>query len=103
MSKYILLGMNQPNSSRNNFRIVSAADNYDQLVKIWETIEEFYSLIGIDGRDGLNETSKKMIEKNPYLSSLYEVYHESILFTVTLVGIFEALKLNSLNVNELRI
>jgi hypothetical protein len=101
MNKYILLGMNQPNSSRNNFRIVYAADNYDQLVRIWETIEEFYLQVGIDGGDGLNDTSKKMIEKNPFLSSLYEVYFEKTLFTVTILGIFEALKVNSLNVSEL--
>ena len=101
MGKYILLGMDQLNSSRNNCRIVHTSDNYEQLVRIWETIEKFYSQIGIDGRDGLNAASKQMIEENPYLSSLYEVYYESIIFTVTLVGIFESLKVGAGNMNEI--
>lgn len=55
----------------------------------------------MDGRNGLNAASKQMIEENPYLSSLYEVYYESIIFTVTLVGIFESLKVGAGSMSEI--
>lgn len=93
MGKYILLGMQPLNSSTNNVRIVHAADEYDQLVGIWDTIDKFYSQLDQDGHDGLNAVSRQMIAEHPYLGSMYEVY-ESIIFTVNILGIFEALKVD---------
>lgn len=98
MGKYILLGMNQPNPSSSNLRIINASNDYEQLVEIWETIENFYSQIEMDGPYGLNAAARKMIEEHPYLRSVYEVYHESIVFPVTIVGIFEALKVGVSNI-----
>lgn len=97
MGKYILLGMNQPNPSSSNLRIVHAGDDYQHLVEIWKTIENFHSQIEMDGIDA---AARKMIEERPYLSSVYEVYFGSIIFTVTIVGIFEALKIGVSNMNE---
>jgi hypothetical protein len=101
MGKYILLGMHQPDSSKNNLRIIRTTDDYEQLVGIWETIEKFYSQLEKDGQDGVNAASRKMMEEYPYLRSLCEVYFESIIFTVTIIGIFETLKVGSMEMIEL--
>lgn len=96
MNKYILLGSPGPKPSKNNLRVISMSDSIEELKDVWETINVFYHEIGDTYNGGLNSKALKMIEENRYLSDLYDVYYDSIIMTVYVIGILKTVEMNSL-------
>lgn len=95
MKKYILLGSNNPNPSKNNLKVIHTSDDLYELENIWETIENFYLEIGDIYNGAFNKKALRMIEKNKYLNKLFDIYFDSIIWTVDIIGIFETVKISS--------
>jgi hypothetical protein len=96
MKKYILLGSPGPSPSKNNLRMITTSDSVEILKEVWETINGFYSEIGDTYNGKLSRKALDMIEENGYLSDLYDVFYDSAIMTVDVVGIFETVEINSL-------
>ena len=102
MKKYALIGEYNPESSEDNIKIIQMSDDIDELKNIWETIDAFYSEMGETFDGALSEKAIKMIEENSYLNDLFELFHDAVLWTIQVVGIFEAVKTKPVHSNLLK-
>jgi len=94
MKKYVLIGAYSPDSSQDSIKIIDTSDDMEKLKNIWETIDAFYSEMEETFDGTLSEKAIKMIENKGYLNDLFELFHDTVLWTIQVVGIFEAVKTN---------
>ena len=102
MKKYVLLGVYNPADTKCNVKIIHMADDINELKNIWETIDNFSLEMGETFDGALSERAIKMVEKNRYLNDLFELFHDTILWTIQVVGIFEAVKTKPVHSNLLK-
>jgi hypothetical protein len=94
MKQYALIGAYNPKDSKSNLKFIHMSDNINELKTIWKTIDRFYSEMGETFDGGLSEKALKMVEDNGYLNDTFELFHETVLWTLDIIGIFQAVEIN---------
>ncbi len=102
MKRYVLLGVYNPANDKSNITIIHASNDVNELKHIWETIDNFSLEMGETFDGALSERALKMVEKNRYLNDLFELFHDTVLWTIQVVGVFEAVKTKPVHSNLLK-
>ncbi|HCY85762.1 MAG TPA: hypothetical protein DHV36_11560 [Desulfobacteraceae bacterium] len=90
MKKFVLLGSRNPHPSKHRLGVIAASDSYEQLQETWKTINAFYRHLGKTFDEAFTEEARQMMNRHPELEKLFDIYFESVIWTVEVVGIFEA-------------
>ncbi len=99
MQRYILLGSNNPNPSKENLKAISSSEDPKQLMDIWNTISKFYHKTREVYQGDLFQRAIEMIEKHPYLDKLFDVQLESIIWNVEVIGVFQAVRTGAIELD----
>lgn len=94
MKQYALIGAYNPRDSKNNLKFIHTSDDINELKTVWATIDHFYSEMGESFDGGLSDKARKMIEDKGYLNDTFELFHDTVLWTIDVLGIFQAVEMN---------
>jgi hypothetical protein len=92
MKKYLLVCTDNPRPSRSNLKVVHMSNDFKELKKIWQKINNFNLEIekSIAGNGNSSKKALKMIENNNYLNGIYGTFNGAVIWTVKIIGIFKS-------------